>query len=113
MVKSYQHRISSGFTKFLSNVGQCAKGGQFVHIEIINFDCTGSFVVSRDQEYVFKIRWSPRQQSSDQYRNQIARRSGNELISSNRMSVLRRFRGDKFLKARIIPKRIEHGIEPE
>src|SRR5205823_7254381 len=111
MVKSYQHRISSGFTKFLSNVGQCAKGGQFVHIEIINFDCTGSFVVSRDQEYVFKIRWSPRrlprQQSSDQYRNQIARRSGNELISNNRMSVLRRFRGGEFLEARIVPERIE------
>jgi hypothetical protein len=25
----------------------------------------------------------------------------------------RRFRGDEFLKARIIPQRIKHGIEPE
>ena len=30
-----------------------------------------------------------------------------------RRRILRRFRGGEFLEARIIPERIEHGIEPE
>jgi hypothetical protein len=30
-----------------------------------------------------------------------------------RLRMFRRLRGDEFLEARIIPKRIEHGIEPE
>ena len=38
--------------------------------------------------------------------------SVSEIVRKFRL-LLRRFRGREFLKARIIPKRIEHGIEPE
>jgi hypothetical protein len=42
---------------------------------------------------------------------------GDEIASAYRVALfvrrLRRGRGSEFLKARIIPKRIEHWIEPE
>jgi len=49
--------------------------------------------------------------------NNLRLQFGDEIADGRRVSLFarrfRRGRGDEFLEARIVPERIEYGIEPE